>query len=599
MHQGAPVEVEEQRPRSSKEVGSHHLTSGGDERQELYRLDPLLSKVKKVYEALFIICNVDFFLVIRNKIESQGKNKCCKLHVPAEARGSRRGTGDEQRAQIDRLRRGLVFYLVLRFTIRGLIGFAQLTWIRLKRNNFHPLNRGGLSSASNAPGASCPLLEASRIFMPTFYQTALDYGLASSDPYRSTYRSISTDLIAGSVLLPLGLIFLFLILPLCGSIRPLDAANLRFMIEPAKEARRLDLVIVQHLEKLLEECPRNGIVLEQLKQVSSLRFDTFSPRWRKTLFRYTMIELSLSYSSSTLIITAVIYAYFSRFGNILCADSQPEACDFSNVFSKQDYLYIVELLGIILLLIVGGCVWFSLVVINGICQVSLVRSIEKELRHCLAVISLSNLNDRVVFRYAQSLDNQDLVGDTVSILKNEDTREQKYIESSLLRAYIKLIISLEEAKKHSRLTGRALEAHIIALSVPGLLAFSMRNFSNDAETQLVQIAMLFITWVFVNPGLVFCAYIHSRTVERERIAWSILAQLSIYKERNSRKGDLESFSSERHIRMLANRWRKLVMGYALSESSGAVRAFGTRLTYSRVLSMNYALISVVLLLKLS
>lgn len=596
MHPEGPIKAQIQGLTPCKAADRYCSVGGGHAGQELYKLDPLQLTVKKVYEALLFICELDVFLIPKDKIQNPNSNKCNEPHV-SEHRCSQPSKSDLRRARILRLLQCLVYYLVLRFSSRALIGFVQLTWIQLNRENFRHLDRSSPNNASDALAESCPLLGVSRILMPTIYEAALEHGLNSDDPYSSSYRFMSTDLITGSLLLVFDIVFIFLVMPLMNKAKPLDAAIQRFILDPAVEIQRLDSVIQRHLKKLLDECPRDAVVLEQLEQVPSLRFDTSSPEWRKSLIRLIMIDLSISFSGAILTVIALIYVYLSVNLKSFCGNSRIEVCTFGNLFTMQDYLYIFEALIIDLLVVLGSVMLFSFVVINGICQISLVLSVEKELRRCLSAISLSNLRDDATSRRSSSLYSQDLFGDTVSILKSENTQEQKYIESALLRAYIKLVVSLEEAKNHSRLIGRILELHITVISIPGLLGFSMRNLSNNAETQLIQLVLLFVTWVFVNPGLVLCAYIHSRTIERERIAWSILAQLSIYKERNSRKGDLESFSSERHTKMLTNRWRKLVKSFALSDPCSAIEAFGMKLTYSRVLSINYALVSVILLYK--
>lgn len=88
----------------------------------------------------------------------------------------------------------------------------------------------------------------------------------------------------------------------------------------------------------------------------------------------------------------------------------------------------------------------------------------------------------------------------------------------------------------------------------------------------------------------------AHTIQLEKVAWSILAELAIYQDLSQRKEGLKWCKLSERIEMLAGRWRKLVLSYSLTSRRNASKPLGLSMTYGQMLNIDYLVLSAILVL---
>lgn len=593
---------------NDQEEGDHKPSKKAEE-LELNLLEKSHSRFRKIFNFALIISDLDLFLIYKgdHPLANHAKYRCF-----SSTELLKRSNGLNCGGSGIRIPLLILFsYLIIKFCFMSIIQTSDL--ILIERHSFYSeIHNLTTSTASFDAHEGYFLLDLARKTLPNYYQTAFKHLLDSGNLHNSSFWSLSTNKTMLRMCLAFALFYSFIVVPRKCKRIPLDAANLRFMLDPIRETSRLNLVIKQHLSSISNEGSKGMLSSIQLIQPLDMIPYTFTARWYKSLCRYTKLLLIVnSYCTLTFQI-AFYYALFESAKESLCIISSLEECGYPLVFSKRDVISFIELF--VALGFAGFELVLMMVIIGSNCigQLSLIRSLEDELNHCLMIMSNAitryresraehlsfKISQFTYFRRDSNSKRVDLFDPTRYLFENGHLKRQKDIELILLRTYVKLIVATDEIKSTARLVTRSFESFLVLVSLVVVLAF-LSNIANGSETRLIQVVLLIIYWSLTNPVLFICAVVFSRTVKLEKIAWSILAELSVYQATILLRGSLRSYSSnESHIGVLARRWRKLVESFALSDIRNSISPFGMNLTYGHVLRMNFFVITIISLLRL-
>lgn len=113
---------------------------------------------------------------------------------------------------------------------------------------------------------------------------------------------------------------------------------------------------------------------------------------------------------------------------------------------------------------------------------------------------------------------------------------------------------------------------------------------------MTKVVLVIDCYIIAYPMMLVCSFAFARTIELEKAAWSVLAELANYQELAQQNDNLVSCKSSEHIEALARPWRKLVRSYALSSQHNASRPFGLSITYKHTMSIDYFVVSAALFL---
>lgn len=553
---------------------------------------------QSIYKRLFAISCVTFgldvFSIYRSTLKHiKGVSYCAS--IASELQFISLYNFDKSYSRFRIVYLSFILYLVVKIPVMIIIGIIDLNQLPLnEEQNISRLN--GTTYSNN----QFPLLIALRKMMPSYYQTALELELKSTVSHLHSIGTLLTDLIMVQLIAFVYILCSCIMMPFIWNNQLLDAANYRFLLDPLTEIQRLDVITKRHLDKLINEAPRNKLFQQQLNSLPSFRLYNYSPMWHTKLYRYVIIIAVISSHGALLFQPVFYYIFVERVKKNFCEIGQFESCSISLLFNKQDFLCVGEyVLGVFILGLLHGFL-FNLVVSNSICQLSFVDIVKEDLNRCLIVLRYSNsgYNRKTRKLSIQYDENLKPFNGAKFLIKNKNTIEQQNIELILLRTYIKLILTKDEVQRNAHFIGRILESLFFLSTMPGSLALSMRLF-NKSDNDLLVVVSIAIFWLLTNPSLITGAFVYSRTIELEKIAWSILAELSVYQDMAPIRINSHSFNFESNIRVIAGRWRRLIESFALSSLNNSIDPFGTRLTYGRVLSLNYYALSIILLLRLN
>lgn len=488
----------------------------------------------------------------------------------------------------------IMYYLTAKYTISGTLLIVSSLSTKKYRSD--------LNSSSSAKNISVAL-DALSNYRKSNMKQAIDL---LGNPFSSmSGTAMMFDIcLAGSVF------YVYIILPRIYRHVLIDSPHLRFMLNPSHEIRRIDLMIEQYLKQISMESSNNKLVMAQLKQIFTLRPINSTVNWYRRLYKQAIV-MTTSMFMGILISDLFGYNYLYQLlkGN-LCKSNNLSHCNYSDVFSIQHSIGFLELIlgrwaGVVI------SVFFLVnIAVNLTCQVSMARSVKRELCQCLEVIS--NVIDRVrnshsyfvdckqiqSASYMREMHLQDL-HDTpryASVL--EDKGQQLNVELSLLRTFVKVVVTCDEIKKIANNVRQFVESvSILASCVIG--AIFVVSLTAGFETKLIPLIWYAIVWIGLNLILIGCAFVHSHSIEPEKIAWSILAELRIYQDLASQIRELSSYQmSSGLLDLLARRWYKLVGGYSLSDRGYSINPYGFRITFRQVIRMNFFVISLVSLRQL-
>lgn len=567
---------------------------------EDYQLSRLHSTYKKVFESLLTRCGWDMFLIYKSNHEHRS---LAAKHLIASVPELRMGRNyfDQWWTLIRVPLLVVLGYLCIKLTLTSLVKIADVLLLDHIFDSSVPHN-GSLSI--QAQFEEFTLLNSLRRITPSHYQAALEQVVKRDQSVRDLFRSLTGVTVFLEIILAPPLFLLYIVVPRLYRKNPLNSPNQRFMFDPKREICRIDFVIKKHLRRILHESLGNQIVRNQLKQVADLRPCTFSAKWHRSLYDYSMIMSLVWLCQSVIWLAAAVHFFYGRAKRDLCMIRQIEDCVYGNLFDWDDTLYLCE----VSLATYLGATYYSQVIvvlisINIIFQLTIVRSLSEDLNQCLATLSAYNTRSEELEAYNSGrsqlaeIHRVTLHGQPLDsgYLRGQGRVREKEVELSLLRTYIKLVVANDEIKQNAQFMGRMIET---ALSMIGFIVFTIfvSLVYGNSKIQATHVVVLTNCFLFTNPAMLACSFVFARTTELEKIAWSILAKLSIYQDLTQRKGSQSLYNPDELIEVLARRWRKLVGSYTLSNRGIASSLFGLSMTYKRIINIDFFIISAVLVL---
>lgn len=495
----------------------------------------------------------------------------------------------------------LMSYLSIRYTISAalLITSSLLTKkYRSDLNEFESLQMNSTLSME-LPENVAKALDSMSIYDESNLKRAVDL-------LGSPFSSLPGTAIMFDIYLAGTVLYIFIIFPRNHRNVRVDWAILRFMLDPLREIKRIDLIIKQYLEQISFESFNNKLVNEQFKQIFTFRPINTTPNWHRTLYKQSIVmmaSITVWFILFDLIGFTYIYCLLKR---RLCKLKNLSHCNYSDVFNIQHSIGFMEL-------IIGWCggiiVLESLLVkitVDMICQISMAKSVMKELINCRLVmnktidIAKRLHNNRYCDDRKQIQPANSVVGEMHLRASCEATRytyvlrskeQQLNVEISLLRSYVKVMVARDEIKRNAIDVTKSVESVIIIVgcAVGGIV---VANFTAGYEAKLFSFMWYILVWTGSNQILFSCAYVYSRSIESEKIAWSILAELSAYRYLAAQTSELNSYHmGSGLLDLLAKKWCKLVGRYSLSDKGYSLNPYGFRVTYKRVLRINFLVIS--------
>lgn len=406
-----------------------------------------------------------------------------------------------------------------------------------------------------------------------------------------------------------------IILPNIYQNEPMDVAYLRFMLDPQREIRRIEFIIIQQLERVFIESSNYRLVMAQLNQLALLRPSTFNPTWYQIIYWF-LITITLGAILAS-ILHAVLIAFVFRFLiRSKCKSIELETnCLIWNAYTWQEILSLIDLvIGQIACITLWSAVILTMISYIA-CQLWLSLGIKRDLSRCLAIIRNENLRFR---RFHRRRTSSELEGDIKSphnakfsqsarvnrtkLDKEQDTnrnwgmkiREEMVIEN-LLQTYIKITVGIEEMRRAARFLNQFTETLIILISS---LVLSVTLIYRIGDIN----AIILSTWVFIlayflaNLVLFFAAFVFSLTSKQEKLAWSILAELVIY---NHDRRRLWNKCNPNHnlINVMTQRWLRYIHNHNLIDKNNTVIAYGFGISYSLLIKLNFYVVSLVFLIK--
>lgn len=554
---------------------------------------------KKFLEIILMICNWDLFLIYKVDNKQDGRAKDRVLVSSPELQI---GQNNFDRWQ-ERFRKPFLFLiglLSLRLAIISLVQVIDMVLLDLYIFDSDRLNNLSGSTRSQIIGfLSTNVL---RTFMPSYYRAVIGNVLKFGKSVRDPFWSLTGVTVFLEIVLAPPVFYLFIIVPLNQRKKPLDSPNQRLMLDPTREIRRIDYIIKRKLESILIECSRDRLDLGKLEQIADLRPLMFNQNWFHSIYRKSLIMCSLVVVQNVTLLATSIYSLSQIAKKSICTIQQIDDCSYGNIFSAYDAIYITEVIVTFIL----GAVYFNLVMLFFVCtniaaQLSVIKGVNYELNQCLTALSIYNMRsrqsdlsdyERTIFSANPSLESSSRHLPSYLFRREERSGEQE-IELSLLKTYIKLVVTSDEMKHTARFIGTVTE---LILEMIGYLIFTIfvSFIYNGFAVQMTHVVLFINCFLLTNPMMLACSYVFARTVALEKVAWSILAELSIYL--TQRKGYPRLYNSNEQIEVLATRWRRLVHSHALSDQRIASSPFGLRMTYKQVINIDFFIITIALVL---
>lgn len=580
------------RSRSSGFNGKEEASNINDQ----YQSSLLNSLFKKYLEFILTLCNWDLFSIYKSDSHHSSSDTRHLTKSLPELR-VRQDNFDRWRTRFRVPLLCLIGYLSGRLFIICTVKIADI--ILMDSYIFNSTRLHSLSNSSQAQLKEFLLFNPVRKILPSYYRSTIEQVVKYDQLMRDPYVSLSVQTVLLEILMAGPLILMYVIVPLTLRDKVMNSPNHRFMMDPWREILRIDFIIRWHLNRMLIESSKSRLVARQLKQVASLRPNIFTASWYHSSYRYSLTMSGFAMLECIASLILLFTAFYHVTKKDLCAIKQVEECIYSNILTLNDSIYIAE----IIMAVFWIAVAFMLVNLvlnytNIIAQLKMVRGANEDLSLCLKMISAYNVyfslnqvhySDRDRFKFNLQLSNLSY------LLEDQDRAKEEEIELVLLRTYIKLVVTGDEIKRTAQFLGLGCE---VAFELTGFVFFvlCMNYIYTDSKIQPTQIVLLINCYTLTNPVMLLCSYAFSRTIELEKIAWSILAELSTYQEVVQRRGNLRLYNSNEHIEVLARRWRKLVHSYALSDRRIASSPFGLSMTYGQVINIDYFVLTVAIVL---
>lgn len=571
--------------------GHGHARNDFELSQE-YQLSSLHSVYRRYLEVLLLVFGWDLFAVYKSH-DDPARNRP-RASFPVELQIGR-DRFDRWRRRIRISVTILICCLVFRLMTVGLMKIADA--VLLDMYIFNPTRIHGLSNSSRSQLDSFLSPNPVRSMMPTYYQKLIQQVLDHRHSIKAAYDSIADAASLFEVFISISLSYIFIFVPLTHRKNPLDAPIERFMLDPARELRRIDSATKRYLDDLLDVSLGARLIRERSDQVAGLRPHTFSAKWFHHLYSLSLPVSLLVLVQTSIAVAAFFYALYLMIEKPLCIINGGGDCSYRSMFTASDLSHMVDIVaGTCGTVVIYALLGLVLVCTNIISQLALVQAINEDLNRCLSMLEDANKHspDQLSLDYNRNQSTgHHLEGADWRLL--DDLRAEQEIELCLLKTYVRLVISLGEISRIADFVARIIETVLIVIGCV-VLTILVNLIYNDLKIPTTQAILLFNCYFISNPLMLICAYAFAHTIELEKIGWSILAELAIYQELVERKGNVILSRSSERIELLADRWRKLVQSYALSSRCNASRPLGLSMTYGQVLNVDFFVISMVLVL---
>lgn len=568
--------------------------------------------VRQIVEWIFFILKIDLFLIYRDTFRGASSAKYRIYQLPELRLES--NSFDTIRAKCNIVTRIVFTYLPIKFIFTAM----QTVFDRINLN-------------------SRPTIDLDLGMYSQYIITYLLGRPLATIPGASVfvYTAVALTIFNGYILCPSNFLH-----------KPIQFTTMRFLIDPKREIRRIDIMAGNFLKDFMfiksnviddsssdrtVSNARNSlstsdktasiqstVALDQLNHISELRPATHNEQYfiraHHILFIAIVVLTSGVVISSFVLPLAVVPIAKQR--NCLAKNIPLSACSLKDAFNVQEMVA----LGEITFGVSAGCiVFFSftiIIIINLFSQFTLATSVEEDLIKCLEVVcnfredremrnSMGefNINFNTPTRSSLSFTDSYHSRMSANTSLNRQFRTTKdlirQVETTLLRTLVKLAISEREIKECAQANGKFVEAILLSMGVSLIGAFIGMKVDGDQMRVFRNIALLFI-WLATNGVLLGCAYVFSRTIRVEKQAWSILAHLKAEEIKISKDRLIYGISLGRGAfdEALVDRWTRLVTSYGLSDGRISVRPFGLSITYGRTLRINFLALSLASLILL-
>lgn len=405
------------------------------------------------------------------------------------------------------------------------------------------------------------------------------------------------------------IIYGFVVIPYLQSIRPFDAGSWRFMLDPLREIKRIDMVIEERLISLmLVETGSKRLILDQMPFIHTMRPSNYKPDWYFTLHRSQMTASILI----AITIVSILFTFIPLLFHISGRGASCEqllissTCSIWSVwtrFNNQDVIALIELhVGL-----TTACTLFANQVVvmlySFMSQQFLIKDIKRDLEKCLETIStitmVSSSPDQIslidsstscrIYSDRRSLEHKRSSVDSAAKLVNRE------MDTNILRTLIKLLLTEEELRKNADFISRITESFLTSMTCSLLLMFVGERL-DDIQLGWFRSVIIAVIWLGLNLVIVTCADMYARIIHLEQVAWSILARISANASLLSKE---QVVLPTTRISSLDEDWRRLVCGHTLSDLRKSVRPFNMSLTYKRVIKLNFLVVSFASLVRYS
>lgn len=557
------------------------------------RLKGLQKFQKKLLNFVLLACDQDPFLIYKGIYKHSNQEKY-GIYLRPELRVAPSSL-DKLREKVRRPLQVVHIYLTIKFLIIFIVQIISCIVAQQYSSSLEDLNRDGLGSNINQTARAAATIER--------YDSSIRQLNAIGDSVGNPL-SVVADVFALLIsTLITAILYGFVVMPIKYRDKPLDASNLRFMLDPLREIKRIDLVIEQKLEQISEESLNNRLVVSLFDQIASLRPPTFKQVWYSFLHWWTML---LAMGAMQGLVTNDLVAYPSMYlsareAKCKTGNFTKEDCTLLNVFTWQELVFFFELF---ISQFLASFIWGMLMVtifIDLMCQLWLTISIERELKKCLAVLIDENTRLRRFYDSRNGFKGQQLnpyrceLTHISGLPFQRVKRRYDEIILVLLRTYIKLTVTIDEIRRTARVLKRFTES-VLVLVGSLLVTVLFVNYVTDFKLSLIEILLLMLTYGVSNLVFVCSALVFSHMSKQEKIAWSILAELSVYRYYCKKVTHLEP--NELMFELVATRWVKLVHNSTLSDVKNSVLPYGISIRYGTVIKLNFSLLSLMSLLKI-
>lgn len=406
--------------------------------------------------------------------------------------------------------------------------------------------------------------------------------------------------------------YFFIYEPIQRRQKALDCIYGRMIMDPHREIRRIDLLIQEKLDSMLElvELRRNSFKSTWLAvatknkppnpdqlQREQIRLDH---KIRHLILHekalYWTMRPAAYYSNNVkafnrvfLFGLAALLTSSSLFGLFLprillnisldkrCVEFKLQECNPWTAYSLSDGLSLIELAfglfqsGFIFnILVMGIMMSFSGSRINNW---DLRNDLKTKLKHF-----------RQVNEILAETDQQTLSSLQFGLIERHDL--ELSLDTTLIRILVKTGVILDDLRRTATYSTDSIRGQVVIASSIILAALVAAQL--DAEMVSLRVLLVVIVWTVTNVVCLWSAYLFARTVEMDKLCWSIQAETM---RRNLRRK--LTFPSNK----IETMWHRFILNGMLYNERFSIRLFGSSLNYTKVLKLNFTIISVAALLQ--